>query len=177
MTLERGQRRWTVGPEKEHDCFLAALQSVIVHAWRIVPKKLLAGARALTKRWHERKPTTLLCLFFHWDEEHLFVIPVIHSRVQRESLSLAPERKPSRQWSEFKVVDRLVEVFASLLTKVSNESWPRVWRFGAVGGGRFQSEGDGWHGGFCWPSQRCFSRASACQDRLPLTAADCCRDG
>ncbi len=62
------------------------------------------------------------------------MIPVIHSRVQRESLSLAPERKPSHQWSEFKVVDRLVEVFASLLTKVSNESWPRVWRFRGGGG-------------------------------------------
>lgn len=66
-----------------------------------------------------------------------FVIPVIHSRVQRESVFLSLLKESlhagqNSQWSEFKVVDRLVEVFASLFTKVSNESWPRVWRGGLV---------------------------------------------
>lgn len=141
----------TVGPEKEHDCFLTALQSVIVHPVAQIPAGRTACDELFLKSYSQvpehklnagtnaSPPLHYVC-FSIGTRSIFFVIPVIHSRVQRESLSLAPERKPSRQWSEFKVVDRLVEVFASLLTKVSNESWPRVWRFR---GGRFQSEGDG----------------------------------
>lgn len=79
-----------------------------------------------------------------------FVIAVIHflclfSKECSGSLSFSrPWKKAENsQWSEFKVVDRLVgdEVFASLLTKVSNESWPRVWRF---------LYGSGWWGGSLW---------------------------